>query len=187
MSAFEARLREARVLPVVRAADADAALAAAAQLVDRGHRVLEFTATTKDWTDAVAGARRDWPEATIGAGTIRTAEDARRAIQAGAAFLVSPWPAPDVRTVADRDGVPFLEGGFTPAELAAATARGPAKLFPAHVAGPAYLRSLLAVLPGAAVVPTGGVQPEAIEDYLQAGALAVGINADRLIRREGNE
>ena len=121
----------------------------------------------------------------VGAGTIRTAEDAHHAIQAGAAFLVSPWPAPDVRAVAERDGVPFLEGGFTPAELAAASARGPAKLFPAHVGGPAYLRSLLAVLPGAAVVPTGGVQPELLDEYLEAGALAVGINADRLIGREG--
>jgi 2-dehydro-3-deoxyphosphogluconate aldolase/(4S)-4-hydroxy-2-oxoglutarate aldolase len=90
-----------------------------------------------------------------------------------------------VRAVAERDGVPLLEGGFTPAELAAATARGPAKFFPAHVGGPAYLRSLLAVLPGAAIVPTGGVQPDAIDDYLQAGALAVGVNAERLLGREG--
>jgi 2-dehydro-3-deoxyphosphogluconate aldolase/(4S)-4-hydroxy-2-oxoglutarate aldolase len=185
MSPFESELAAARVLPVLRAADARAALAVAERLVDAGHRVLEFTATTAAWADAVAGARRRWPGVSVGAGTLRSADDARAAILAGAAFLVSPFPAPDVRAVAERDGVPLLEGGFTPAELAAATARGPAKLFPAHVGGPAYLRSLLAVLPGAAIVPTGGVQPDAIDDYLQAGALAVGLNAERLLGREG--
>jgi 2-dehydro-3-deoxyphosphogluconate aldolase/(4S)-4-hydroxy-2-oxoglutarate aldolase len=109
---------------------------------------------------------------------INTAEDARRAVDSGADFLVSPYPAPEVRAFADDAGMVFLEGGFTPAEVAAASAHGIAKLFPAHVGGPAYLRSVLAVLPGARIVPTGGIGLAEVRDYLAAGAYAVGVGSD---------
>ena len=174
-------LTRARVVPVVRAADGGAALAATARLVEAGHDVVELTAATDGWAGALAEARRRWPEILLGAGTLRTRDDAERALEAGAEFLVSASPAPEVREVAAREAATFLEGGFTPSEVLAASARGPAKLFPAHVGGPAYVRSLLAVLPGAAIVPTGGVQLEDIDEYLEAGAIAVGVNADRLI------
>jgi 2-dehydro-3-deoxyphosphogluconate aldolase/(4S)-4-hydroxy-2-oxoglutarate aldolase len=181
---IERRLADARVVPVVRAADAAGALGVAVRLVAAGHRVVELTATTAGWPDALAEARRRWPELLLAAGTLRSTEDADRAIGAGAELLVSAFPAPAVRVIAERDGVPFLEGGFTPSEIAAASARGPAKLFPAHSGGPEYVKSLLAVLEGAAIVPTGGVRPEDAEDYLAAGAVAVGINAGRLLTRE---
>jgi 2-dehydro-3-deoxyphosphogluconate aldolase/(4S)-4-hydroxy-2-oxoglutarate aldolase len=114
----------------------------------------------------------------LGAGTVTTADDARRAIDAGADFLVSPYPAEAVRAVAGQARVAFLEGGFTPGEVAAAAAQGIAKLFPAHVGGPAYLRSVLAVLPGARIVPTGGIALSDVPAYLAAGAYAVGVGSD---------
>jgi 2-dehydro-3-deoxyphosphogluconate aldolase / (4S)-4-hydroxy-2-oxoglutarate aldolase len=140
--------------------------------------LIEFTATTAGWAEAVSAARGQWPQLVIGAGTLRTEADAEQAVQAGAEFLVSPLPAPGVRAVAERSGLPFVEGGFTPAEIAAAAAMGPAKLFPAHVGGPAYLRSLLAVLPGAAIVPTGGIRLDDVAQWLAAGAVAVGVGSD---------
>lgn len=62
--------------------------------------------------------------------------------------------------------------------LASATARGPAKLFPAHAGGIAYLRSLLPLLPGARIVPTGGIKLADVGAWLQAGGFAVGIGSD---------
>jgi 2-dehydro-3-deoxyphosphogluconate aldolase/(4S)-4-hydroxy-2-oxoglutarate aldolase len=180
VTATEAALATARVLPVIRGVDADAALRQAERIVAAGFEVLELTATIPGWPAALAAARREWPHVLLGAGTLTAAADAERAAEAGADFLVSPWPAPEVRAVATRRGLLFVEGGFTAAEVAAAARQGPAKLFPAHVGGPAYLRSLLAVLPGAAIVPTGGVAVEAIPEYLDAGAVAVGVGADRL-------
>ena len=184
---MSALLGGATVLPVVRAADARAALAVAERLVEAGHEVVELTATTGGWDAALAEAGRRWPGIRLAGGTLRTPDDAERALRAGASFLVSASPAPDVRAVAEREGVPFVEGGFTPAEVTAASARGPAKLFPAHVGGPQYLRSLLAVLPGAEIVATGGVSPEQAEQYLAAGAAAVGINAGRLLTEKERE
>lgn len=172
------QLRTSRIIPVVRVGTADEALGLAAQCVAGGLRVIEFTATTTGWDEAVRAARSDWPELVVGAGTLRTAEEAERAADAGAQFFVSPMPAPAVRAVATLAGVPFIEGGFTPAEVAAAAALGPAKLFPAHVGGPAYLRSLLAVLPGAAIVATGGIALSDVPDWLAAGAVAVGVGSD---------
>jgi 2-dehydro-3-deoxyphosphogluconate aldolase / (4S)-4-hydroxy-2-oxoglutarate aldolase len=172
------QLRASRIVPVVRVGAADEALDLARTCAQAGLRTIEFTATTKGWTEAVRAARAEWPDLVVGAGTMRTQDDAEQAAEAGAQFLVSPMPAPAVRGSAERLGLPFVEGGFTPAELGAATAYGPAKLFPAHVGGPAYLRSLLAVLPGAAIMPTGGIQTTEVAQWLAAGAIAVGVGSD---------
>ncbi len=172
------QLRASQIVPVVRVGTAHEALELAERCVQAGLRTIEFTATTAGWDAAIRAARADWPQLVVGAGTLRTGDDAERAAEAGAQFLVSPMPAAGVRTVAERLGLPFVEGGFTPAEVAAAAARGPAKLFPAHVGGPAYLRSLLAVLPGAAIVPTGGIVLADVSQWLAAGALAVGVGSD---------
>ena len=107
-----------------------------------------------------------------------TERDALRAADAGADFLVSPFPAPQVRDVAGRAEIPFLEGGLTPGELAAAASRGVAKLFPAHVGGVAYLSSVLAVLPDARIIPTGGIALADVPAWLRAGAYAVGVGRD---------
>ena len=114
----------------------------------------------------------------VGAGTLRTRADAERAIGGGAAFLVSPCPAPPVREVADAAGVPLLEGGLTPGEVLAASDRGIAKLFPAHVGGIGLLGSILALSPGARIVPTGGIALADVPAWLRAGAYAVGIGSE---------
>jgi 2-dehydro-3-deoxyphosphogluconate aldolase/(4S)-4-hydroxy-2-oxoglutarate aldolase len=175
---IEDAIAAARLLPVLRTPDAAGALRAASALVEAGLGVIELTATTPGWAGALEEVRRSHPSVVLGAGTVTTAEDARRAVDAGADFLVSPYPAAAVRSFATETGTVFLEGGFTPGEVAAATRHGVAKLFPAHVGGPAYLRSILAVLPGARIVPTGGIGLGQVRDYLDAGAFAVGVGSE---------
>ncbi len=175
---IEQAIGEARLLPVLRTPDAEGASRAASRLIAAGLGVIELTATTPGWADALAGLRRDHRSVVLGAGTVTSAADARRAVAAGADFLVSPYPAEEVRAFAAETGTVFLEGGFTPAEVAAASGRGIAKLFPAHAGGPAYLRSILAVLPGARIVPTGGIALSQVREYLDAGAYAVGVGSD---------
>ncbi|MFD3539081.1 bifunctional 4-hydroxy-2-oxoglutarate aldolase/2-dehydro-3-deoxy-phosphogluconate aldolase [Streptomyces sp. NPDC058662] len=169
-----------RLLPVLREADADEAVRRTAALLAAGCRAVELTTSTPGWAGAVtrAAGLADalGRPALIGVGTVTTAEQAVTALDAGAAFLVSPYPAAEVRAVAEHRGAAFVEGGFTPGEIAAAVrASGAAKVFPAHVAGPRFIRSLRAVLPGALLVPTGGIRPAEVRDWLSAGADAVGI------------
>jgi 2-dehydro-3-deoxyphosphogluconate aldolase/(4S)-4-hydroxy-2-oxoglutarate aldolase len=169
-----------RLLPVLRTADADASVRRTARLLAAGCRAVELTTTTPDWADAVARAvplsDAYGRTALIGVGTVTTTAQAETALDAGAAFLVSPYPAPEVRDVAARRGAVFIEGGCTPGEIAAAVARaGAAKVFPAHVGGPRYVRSLRAVLPEGLLVVTGGIGPSEVGEWLAAGATAVGI------------
>ncbi|TPW90593.1 bifunctional 4-hydroxy-2-oxoglutarate aldolase/2-dehydro-3-deoxy-phosphogluconate aldolase, partial [Schumannella luteola] len=125
-----------------------------------------------------AAARAAHPGAAIGMGTVTSAVDAELAIEHGASFLVSPFPAPAVRAVAADHGVRFAEGGSTPGEIAAAAQHGLCKLFPAHLGGVAYLRTLLAVLPHASIMPTGGIRIADVGAWLTAGAVAVGVGSD---------
>jgi 2-dehydro-3-deoxyphosphogluconate aldolase/(4S)-4-hydroxy-2-oxoglutarate aldolase len=178
VSALEA-IGAARVLPVLRAPDVATALDQARRVLAAGLGVVELTATTPGWAHALATLREEAPSAIVGTGTVTDAATAEAAIDAGSAFLVSPHAAPAVRAIADRAGVPFLEGALSPTELAAVLAAGgAAKLFPAHVGGPAYLRSILAVMPGARIVPTGGIRLGDVPEWLDAGAFAVGVGSD---------
>ncbi|MER7463693.1 bifunctional 4-hydroxy-2-oxoglutarate aldolase/2-dehydro-3-deoxy-phosphogluconate aldolase [Streptomyces sp. NPDC097981] len=170
------------LLPVLRNADADEAVHRTTALLAAGCRTVELTTSTPGWAEAVARtaplADAYGRAALIGVGTVTTTADAETALDAGAAFLISPYPAPEARAVAARRRAVLVEGGFTPGEIASAVRHaGAAKVFPAHVGGPQFLRSLRAVLPGALFIPTGGIRPGEIREWLAAGAAAVGIGS----------
>ncbi|MCX4529719.1 MULTISPECIES: bifunctional 4-hydroxy-2-oxoglutarate aldolase/2-dehydro-3-deoxy-phosphogluconate aldolase [unclassified Streptomyces] len=171
-----------RLLPVLRDPDADDSVRRTTALLAAGCRAVELTTSTPGWAEAVVRtaplADAAGRPALIGVGTVTTAAQARAALDAGAAFLISPYPAPEVRAYAAERGAVFIEGGFTPGEIAAAArGAGAAKVFPAHVGGPAFLRSLKAVLPTALLIPTGGITPAEVPAWLAAGAAAVGIGS----------
>jgi 2-dehydro-3-deoxyphosphogluconate aldolase/(4S)-4-hydroxy-2-oxoglutarate aldolase len=176
--AVRAALADAVVVPVLRTDSAESALGPAQWAVEQGLPVVELTATTPGWRDALASLRERFPDVAVGVGTLVDERDANDACDLGAAFLVSPVPAPDVAAVAARRGRLMVGGGFTPAELLAAAAGGVAKLFPAHAVGPRFLRSVLAVAPGADVIPTGGIALADVPAWLEAGALCVGIGSE---------
>jgi len=175
--AFVSRLAAAKIVPVLRTATAEIALDALEQCAAAGLDVVELTVTTPQWRRALSAARTRHPELLIGVGTVLRIEEATDALEGGADFLVSPCPAPEVRDVASGRA-PFIEGGMTVAELIAASSRGVAKLFPAHVGGVAYLRSLLSIAPSALIVPTGGITVDDVPAWLAAGAVAVGVGRD---------
>lgn len=180
-------IRAARVVPVVRRPSAAEAIELCDRLLALGSQVIELTATTPDWPTVLDALRRVSPGTTLGVGTVTTAETARRAAGEGAAFLVSPYPAAGVRAVADDHGVPFIEGGFTPGELAASTAVGVAKLFPASSGGIRHLKAVLDVLPGARIIPTGGIPLDQVGEWLAAGAYAVGVGTGLATRPDAAE
>lgn len=170
-------LRAARVLPVVRTESWTDTVTTCEQLVAAGLPLVEVTTTTPSWLKAAANVSRI-PGVVMGVGTVTTVEQAGAAISNGARFLVSPCGAPEVRVVAERAGVPFVEGGMTPTEVLGSARLGIAKLFPAHVGGPAMLRDILTVARRSRIVPTGGIRLEDVPEWLDAGALAVGVGSD---------
>ena len=173
------RLARAKVLPVLRARSAAEATTQVLRCVLAGLDVIELTTTTTGWPGVLAEARASFPGTMFGVGTVLTAADATTAIAGRADFLVSPCPAPSVRRMA-AGRLPFIEGGMTVREVLAASRRGIAKLFPAHVGGPQFLRSVLALSPTAHIIPTGGIALSAAAEWLSAGAIAVGVGRDLL-------
>lgn len=179
MSAFVDQVSRARILPVLRTGSAPEAVKAAGRCFDAGLTMIELTATTPDWPRALRQVRADHPDRLVGIGTVLDEAAALRAVDSGADFVVSPCPVPSVRS-ALAGHLPLMEGGLTVAEILASAKYGVAKLFPAHLGGLTYLRSLLAIAPDSRIVPTGGIPLADVPKWLAAGATAVGVGRDLL-------
>lgn len=175
--AFFRRLAEERVIAVLRAPTYGDGAAIAGGLLSGGVGILEFTLTGANALDAISQARSKTPDAMVGAGSVLTAEAARRAVDAGAQFLVSPAMVAEVAT-ADL-GVPVVLAGHTPTEILNAykLTGGPVKLFPAMLGGVDYLRAVAAPMPDVPLMPSGGVTSENLHDFLAAGAVAVNVGS----------
>lgn len=179
LTTFIGQVSRARIIPVLRTQSAAEAVKAAGRCFDAGLSVVELTATTPDWSRALEQVRADHPDRLIGIGTVLDRATALAAVDSGADFVVSPCPVPTVRTsLAGR--IPLVEGGLTVGEILASAQHGVAKLFPAHVGGVTYLRSLLAIAPESRIVPTGGIPLADVPAWLAAGATAVGVGRDLL-------
>jgi 2-dehydro-3-deoxyphosphogluconate aldolase/(4S)-4-hydroxy-2-oxoglutarate aldolase len=121
----------------------------------------------------------------VGAGTVLTAEQARRAIEAGARYIVSPDTNPDVIRQAKALGALSLPGAFTPTEVAAARAAGAdfVKLFPAGALGSEYIRAIRAPLSHIPLIAVGGVDVGNIAAFLRAGVVGFGIGSNLVDKR----
>jgi 2-dehydro-3-deoxyphosphogluconate aldolase / (4S)-4-hydroxy-2-oxoglutarate aldolase len=176
VSAIDALARQC-VLPVLRCANADDTLATARAAAAAGCRIVEVTMSTPGVEAAIAPLVADG--LLVAVGTVRNAADVPRLADAGASLVVSFWRPPGFVAAAGAAGIPAIPGAFTPQELAEALGEGAAavKLFPASLAEPAYLLALKPLLPELKLLVTGGIEPEGVRPWLDAGALAVGLGS----------
>ena len=114
-------------------------------------------------------------ELSLAAGTVLDAAAAREAIAAGARVIVSPAVVPEVIATAHRYGAACYAGAFTATECLTAMQAGAdmVKIFPAAVAGPAYMTNLRMVYPEINLIPSGGVSLDNAADFIRSGASAV--------------
>jgi 2-dehydro-3-deoxyphosphogluconate aldolase/(4S)-4-hydroxy-2-oxoglutarate aldolase len=177
IEAFRQLLRSDGLLAIIRGRDPDASVRCVEVLAAHGVPLIEISLTGKEALRVIERAHGLGLDIRLGAGTVRSGEDARRAREAGASYLVTPAATAGAAAGAAL-GLPVLCGCFTPTEVVAAYNLGYLpKLFPANMFGPAYVRALRAPLPDIGVVPVGGVDAAAAGDYLKAGALAVGVGS----------
>lgn len=174
-------LQTAGLVPVLRAASVDQALALASAIADGGVNVLEVTMTVPGALQVIRRLIQDRPGILIGAGTVLDPETARACILEGANFIVSP--ALNLRTIeiCHRYSVAVLPGALTPTEILTAWDAGAdaVKVFPASAMGGAgYLASLKGPLPHIRMIPTGGVSLATAAEFLHAGAFALGVGSD---------
>jgi 2-dehydro-3-deoxyphosphogluconate aldolase/(4S)-4-hydroxy-2-oxoglutarate aldolase len=176
------KIMEIGIVPVVRAASAQQAMQAAAAVSAGGIPIVEITMTVPGAIDVIAQlAKTKGTDALIGAGTVLDAETARRCIDAGADFLVSPgFDLPTVQLARQQDKL-MMAGALTPTEVIAAWKAGSdfVKIFPCGTVGGAkYIKALKGPLPQVRMVPTGGVNLDTAADFIQAGADALGIGGE---------
>lgn len=168
------RLRAQKVIALIRADSADNLIGCARALAAGGLGAIELTMTTPGAIEMCARVSRELPEVLLGLGTVLDGATAQRGIAAGAKFIVTPAVRPEVIKACNAAGVPVLSGALTPTEACTAWDAGAdvIKIFPAEFFGPAYIKSLKAPFPKMEFLPTGGVTPETVGDFLKAGAFA---------------
>lgn len=172
-----AKLRDARVVPVIRTRSTAHAATAVQWLRDAGLTVFEITMTIPDAPSLIRELAGD-ASLLVGAGTVPDVATARACLEAGARFIVAPWVDPALAEPCRQAGAALMLGALTPTEVRAAIAAGSdvIKVFPASsVGGAAHIRALASVFPGIAFCPTGGIAPGEIGAYLKAGAAFVGM------------
>jgi len=148
-----------------------------------GLDALEITLNTADALQIVSRHRPSVPQGKLlGMGTIRNLEEARRAVAAGAMFLVTPNTDTRVIEYARANAAPVIAGALTPTEVHAAWSAGAdmVKIFPCRAFGPSYIRELLGPFDAIPLVAVGGVDLDNVGEYFAAGARAVGASTSLL-------
>ena len=174
MNQVAARIIERRVVAILRCAEP---ARVGAEVIEGGVDVVEVPLNVPGALAAITSLSTSFPSALVGAGTVMSAADAAAALDAGARFLLSPVLRPVVVDAAHAAGAAAIPGAFTPTEIDACMRAGAdlVKLFPADRLTPADLRALLAALPDAKLLPTGGITAANAAQWLDAGAVAVGV------------
>jgi 2-dehydro-3-deoxyphosphogluconate aldolase/(4S)-4-hydroxy-2-oxoglutarate aldolase len=153
----------------------------AVEYTNRGAHALANFSLLKKTLSAEA------PDMHLGIGTVKTADEAKAFIAAGADLIVSPIVNPEVAALADKAGLLWIPGCMTPTEIYQAQQHQAAliKIFPANILGPDFVSSIRDLFPGQLFIPTGGVEldQENISTWFRAGVCAVGMGS-KLISKE---
>ncbi|MBQ8893789.1 MAG: bifunctional 4-hydroxy-2-oxoglutarate aldolase/2-dehydro-3-deoxy-phosphogluconate aldolase [Clostridia bacterium] len=144
-------------------------------LKNSGINCAEITFRTACAAEAIAYAAKNYPDMSIGAGTVINAEQCEAALEAGATFIVSPGLSVSVAKICNERNIPYYPGCVTPTEIMQALELGitTVKFFPANVyGGLKALKALSAPFPQVKFIPTGGVDRSNIDEFLAFDKIA---------------
>ena len=167
-------LKSAPIVPLVQSNDPDEAVKISEALLKGGLKVLEVVLRTDEAFECLEKIAQEFPDVQVGAGTVLSADHAKRTLECGAKFIVSPGLTDGVVEIALSNDVPVLPGIATASELQKAWNMGlrTVKLFPASLAGgPNMIKALSSVFRDVSFMPTGGVKPANLSDYLSIPAV----------------
>jgi 2-dehydro-3-deoxyphosphogalactonate aldolase len=173
-------LQQLSLVAILRGLSPDEAPAIGHALVDAGFVLLEVPLNSPQPLRSIETLAAQHPQLLIGAGTVLRAQDVREVHAAGGRLIISPHFDAEVVQEALRLGLACLPGVATPSEAFAALKAGAhaLKLFPAEMLGPSVVKALRAVLPASVpLLPVGGVSPDNMAAYRQAGASGFGIGS----------
>ncbi len=165
------KIRESAIVPVVVLDDAQSAVPTAQALMKGGIGVMEITFRTAAAADSIKAVSESYPDMLVGAGTVITIEQCKKAVELGAKFIVSPGFDEEVVRWCTDNSIPVTPGCVTPTEIMAAMKYNlqVVKFFPASVyGGLSAMKALSGPFPGIKFIPTGGVNSDNIADFISA-------------------
>ncbi|HEY1869792.1 MAG TPA: bifunctional 4-hydroxy-2-oxoglutarate aldolase/2-dehydro-3-deoxy-phosphogluconate aldolase [Chitinophagaceae bacterium] len=179
------------ILPLYFNADETVSIEVLRSISRAGLKAVEYTnrgeAALKNFKKLVAIKNSETPEMLLGIGTIKTVQQAKDYVDAGADFLVSPSFMPDIVDYANSINIFYAPGCMTPSEINAAENKGITfiKLFPGNLLGPEFVSSIKDIFPKLLFMPTGGVDTtkENIEGWFKAGVCAVGMGSKLISKK----
>lgn len=157
------------VIPVIKIDRAQDAVPLCRTLQEGGLPVAEITFRTEAAEESIRRVNKECPQILLGAGTILTVEQVKRAVGAGATYIISPGFSREVTEYCVKQNIPITPGAITPTEIQYLIEFGldVAKFFPAEQAGGlAMIKALSAPFPQMKFIPTGGISAKNIMDYL---------------------
>lgn len=175
---FMLKLREAKVIAIVRGIPSNSLRQVADALVAGGVRAIEVTFDTPGAAEMIRVLKKEYADKMlVGAGTVLDTETCRTAILAGADFILSPTLNTQVITMCNRYSRVAVPGVMTPTEILTALEAGAemVKVFPAGTLGASYIKDVKGPLKQASIMAVGGVNLENTADFIAAGAQTVGI------------
>lgn len=179
------RLETAGVVAVIRGKDRTEAFRSSEAVIKGGIKGIEVTFTVPEADQLIRDLRAEYldqKEVVIGAGTVLDAVTARLAIMAGAEYIVSPAFDQETAEICNLYQVPYLPGCMTVTEAQTVLRSGVdvIKLFPGNIAGAKMISAIKAPLPFINIMPTGGVNLENMVEWVEAGAVMVGVGGSLL-------
>ncbi len=181
MSKFEDIFSQVPLVAILRGLKPEEAVDVASALIEGGIRIMEVPLNSPDPFDSIERiAKQLGTVACVGAGTVLKPAQVEQLKDRGGEFVVAPNFSPDVGAAAQKLGLSWLPGVYTPTEAFAALDAGAdgLKLFPAELCPPAVIRAFRAVIPKQIkLLPVGGVDASNIADYVKAGASGAGIGS----------
>ncbi|MFM2064352.1 MAG: hypothetical protein RLZZ507_4023 [Cyanobacteriota bacterium] len=175
------QLQQHRAIAVIRTPKMAWGEKMALAVASGGMQLIEITWNSDRSAELISQLRTQLPDCMIGTGTLFNVQQLQEAIAAGAQFLFTPHTDPEMIKVAVSQDVPIIPGALTPTEIVTAWTQGAScvKVFPVQaVGGTSYIKSLQAPLGHIPLIPTGGVTLENAKDFLQVGAVAVGLSGE---------
>jgi len=178
------------IVPVIRTASPQEAKFAAEAVWQGGIPIVEITMTIPQALDVISELVKNMPKLLVGAGTVVNQDLALQCFDAGAQFLVTPGFSQKTVAAAHNLDMLIMAGALTPTEVMTAWDAGVdfVKIFPcSNMGGPSYIKALKGPLPHVPLVPTGGVNLETAADYIRAGAAALGVGGELVLKHAFQE
>ena len=169
------------VVAVIRAENKDEAVKISKACIEGGIKSIEVTYTVPGTNKVIETLKNEFGDVLeIGAGTVLDSETARIAILSGASYVVSPGFDEASAKLCNRYQIPYMPGCLTITEMLRALEFGAdiIKLFPGSAFGADFIKSVKGPLPQVNIMPTGGVSLDNVKNWINMGAVAVGIGSD---------